>query len=470
MHPWLFIKPERDFVMSYLFLKDTVRIKKTRYFCRITEITNDYSMDVKPIAAFFLSLCNGIVDNKLILRCISITWNLEQRQAFDMLKEFTDTMYMFLDTRDDAELVQTRYKMEDFAYVTSPLPDYYHLETPANATLVLTDKCNFKCTYCYNSSGEGGLKNLSTGQWLDAVDQLIQMDVTKFSLTGGEPLLHPGFFEILERINSSGAHAYIATNGSLINQSMVEKFVSVKQPVVQISLDSALPEIHHELTQSSNSFEKVINAIEMLVNSGIKVNVKALLMPHTYKDIANLIILCRSLGVNALTLDCYDICSAGRGNPDFLLNDIMADRVQNIVDETKSKFNDMSCNFIRPKRRWRESHDIVMCGALSDGLVIRPDGEFTLCDKTGGNPSWHFGYFPQTSVFEFWHSEEIKNKLFPNKESFEEPCRSCDELSNCRSGCHANKQFFTTKPYAPDPCCWKANYENNLFPKYGDAL
>lgn len=63
----------------------------------------------------------------------------------------------------------------------------------------LTLSCNLKCSYCINRHGElersTGL--LSAAEWLSGLNRLQTRTDLPITLQGGEPSLHPGFYEIM---------------------------------------------------------------------------------------------------------------------------------------------------------------------------------------------------------------------------------------------------------------------------------
>ena len=66
------------------------------------------------------------------------------------------------------------------------------------AMLELTYACNLDCTFCYNDLGLEG-RPLSLDQYCTLLDDLAALGALQVTLTGGEPLAHPRFFEIGRR-------------------------------------------------------------------------------------------------------------------------------------------------------------------------------------------------------------------------------------------------------------------------------
>lgn len=109
---------------------------------------------------------------------------------------------------------------------------------PAIAHWNLTDKCNLECPYCLSSCSPRLDHTLTTDECLSIVDILCTEGVTSISLMGGEPLTHPGFFDVLSAIGKRGAFADIITNGLLLKGATLQRFISMKAYIlgVQISL------------------------------------------------------------------------------------------------------------------------------------------------------------------------------------------------------------------------------------------
>ena len=71
----------------------------------------------------------------------------------------------------------------------------------------LTDGCNLKCLHCGSNCGPTKARYLSIElikKTLQSVKNNIGTHSTLIILTGGEPLLHPHFFEIVHLISSIG--------------------------------------------------------------------------------------------------------------------------------------------------------------------------------------------------------------------------------------------------------------------------
>jgi len=87
----------------------------------------------------------------------------------------------------------------------------------------VTDRCNFKCSYCIPPEGIGLLPQeilLSYEEILAVVKTAIKSGINRFRITGGEPLLRPGIIGFIDKlINTAGVDAVsLTTNGYLLNR------------------------------------------------------------------------------------------------------------------------------------------------------------------------------------------------------------------------------------------------------------
>jgi hypothetical protein len=78
--------------------------------------------------------------------------------------------------------------------------------------LYITNECNLTCTHCSFQSAPGKPEtHLDTGLALHLIDEL--SGIHDITITGGEPLLHPGFPHILSHASHNASIVYVMTNG-----------------------------------------------------------------------------------------------------------------------------------------------------------------------------------------------------------------------------------------------------------------
>lgn len=143
--------------------------------------------------------------------------------------------------------------------------------------LSITDRCDFRCTYCMSEDMTFLPRNevLSLEECLRIVKVFVRLGVTKVRITGGEPLVRKNalwlFDEIgkLEHLNE----LVLTTNGSQLEKHAAAlKKSGVKR--INISLDSLKPEVFKKITRTGN-LKQVLAGLQASIKagfSGIKLN------------------------------------------------------------------------------------------------------------------------------------------------------------------------------------------------------
>ena len=88
------------------------------------------------------------------------------------------------------------------------------LAAPLYVAWQITNECNLACLHCIEESGPGKAfaDELDREQVFSVLDQLLDSEVPYLSFSGGEPMLHPHFFAMVERACERGAQLQIETN------------------------------------------------------------------------------------------------------------------------------------------------------------------------------------------------------------------------------------------------------------------
>lgn len=145
--------------------------------------------------------------------------------------------------------------------------------------LSVTDRCNYRCAYCMPPEGMNWLEPsaiLTDEEILRLLSVLGREGVSKVRLTGGEPLVRPGFVDLVRKIRSLDLieDLSLTTNGSLLARH-AEELKSAGLNRVNISLDTIDPERFRKLT-CGGDVRDVLTGIETAIRVGlspVKINV-----------------------------------------------------------------------------------------------------------------------------------------------------------------------------------------------------
>ncbi len=147
-------------------------------------------------------------------------------------------------------------------------------------TLFLEHRCNYRCDYCFPSEHKliDNQKQLSIA--LETIRPIIKSFVEQIpakayasiTLFGGEPLLHKDIMEILDFINEErmaqrkDCDVIIFTNGSLIDDVLVDKIKNRKYCKIIVSIDGPpeLNDLHRVALNGDSASTSTINGLRKL--------------------------------------------------------------------------------------------------------------------------------------------------------------------------------------------------------------
>ena len=119
--------------------------------------------------------------------------------------------------------------------------------------------CNLSCLYCYHEKRENS--NLSFEDVCTLVESLKELGASDIKISGGEPMLHDNFFDILRYIKKCGLTTNVVTNGTKIDLDNAKLLKELCDQLV-ISLDSWNEAANNKTRTNSHSL--VIKALEAL--------------------------------------------------------------------------------------------------------------------------------------------------------------------------------------------------------------
>lgn len=165
----------------------------------------------------------------------------------------------------------------------------------------ITNHCNFDCLHCIRDR-LSPRAHIS----LELLDFILKetssVGKREISFTGGEIALHPELKEIFKLLLRHRLLFNFVTNGYLFKDNILPLLNSrVKKHLSGIcfSLDGATPETH-DFIRREGSFERVIESIKRCIKEGINVSVKSIIYRKNMKEVADIAMLCASLGVRDL--------------------------------------------------------------------------------------------------------------------------------------------------------------------------
>ena len=197
---------------------------------------------------------------------------------------------------------------------TAPMPHPHALRLPSNPfspervptpRLVFwetTGGCNLRCVHCRREWDQAPPNELSTDQakrWIiDAIADAGWGSILVFS--GGEPLMRPDLFELLEHARTRGVIPALATNATLIDEPIARRLASLGVPRASVSLDGANAQTHDAFRGLPGSFDDALRGIHALRQAGIQVQINVTFTKKNRDDAPAMLDLVHKLDACAL--------------------------------------------------------------------------------------------------------------------------------------------------------------------------
>jgi len=248
-------------------------------------------------------------------------------KATDELYELGDEAFEFLKTCDgtktvaelggDPEFLSFCYKEHILGTIAAPHRRYFSPARPPLPSLRylelhLTGRCNLRCRHCY--LGSGPASDLELSAVFRVFDHFDAMQGLRMLVTGGEPLLHPGFWYINERITDYGFRGVLLSNGTLMSKNVASR---LKFHEVQVSLDGM--KASHDALRGEGSYRKTIRGIENITAAGIHVSAATMVTRANMHDFDRLQGLVESLGITEWSVDVPSPAGRLLHNPGLIL-------------------------------------------------------------------------------------------------------------------------------------------------------
>ncbi len=339
----------------------------------------------------------------------------------------------------------------------------------------ITNACNLRCKHCYANAGKPCGNEMTTFEVNQGIDKLARASVPIIAFSGGEPLVRPDIFEILQYTSDKGMYVAIATNGTLLTSDVARKLKESGIGFVQISLDGASPVTHDLFRGIPGVFTRTIKGIQNCVNEGIFVNIATTATKYNYREIPQIIDLCETLKVNWFMI--YNFIPTGRGK--FIIeNDLTPQERETLLQglwqrlqrgssvnvlstapqfarialqtETNTSEKIIPTHFSNPKLSGslvNLAEFIGGCGCGRFYCAVRSNGDIEPCVFF----PLRIGNIKEDDFNDLW-TQNLTLRELRNKDLLEGKCGSCQYRYYC-GGCRARAYGYTGDYLSPDPGC-----------------
>jgi len=321
---------------------------------------------------------------------------------------------------------------------------------------VITEKCNLNCRHCRGMT-QGELSSQRAHRLIDEI-AILQPDWV--IIEGGEPLLRPDLFELLNLLRDRQIEVHLITNGMLITPQIINtlKPMGVR---VMISVDGATPKTYETIRQGAD-FSKVLQSVTTCASEGILEAINFTLLKNNYTEISDIFKLAHNAGVPKINViglkPCYNY-------PEELLT---PEEYKEVITRTCQAAGETGVEFFFDEPFfWATVKELGIkaptpsgnAGILATATTACAFGEYLFVEPNGEVKPCSFaqmvvGNVNQETLNEIWD----KTLASPLIQQIKEPqsrtgyCRDCPYLADCK-GCRARTFALTGDWFADDPAC-----------------
>lgn len=305
--------------------------------------------------------------------------------------------------------------------------------------LEVTRQCNLSCLYCGSSCTATPIgSELSVDQWKEVIRQVAQdFDPRRImvAVTGGEPLIKPGIYDLFHELHRLGFPFGMVSNGRVLNSEAAEALVSSGIGSISLSMD-ALPELNDKLRGEGTS-RRVEQAIQNLRSAGYRGKLE-IISTITKPALPGLDAMRRY--VSDLRVPLWRVAPVmpiGRAaeNPDLIPD---AEDIRYMLEWVRQARKDRMApspefseeGFVGNRFEGLVRPYLCQCRAGVTIAGIRHDGRISACPEL--SDAFDQGHILKEKLVDVWNQryQVFRDRSWARKG----PCTTCGQWSTCRGG------------------------------------
>ncbi len=305
--------------------------------------------------------------------------------------------------------------------------------------LQLTEKCNLHCEHCFVSANCNG-EEMQYNDIRDIIiPQLLNNNVTKVTLTGGEPFMYKRLLDVVELLISNNISVCICTNATLITEDFLNHFIDCNNLHFNVSLDGFSPKSHGKFRGNENPevYDDIIRNIKLLGERGMLNGI--LVTPNIYSSVEEYINLCdfaKKCHARYVLMNPLSQFGRGEKTQNLAFNSEQMNRLRKATQNFND--NNMEMVYIRFPNIEKKPLGECVAGKI---MYIFTNGDIAYCpylvfaSKDDGS-LYSEQKFILGNIFskDFDWKTSLKKYKFPI--NYNNVCSKCKNY-NCKKGCYA---------------------------------
>ncbi len=340
----------------------------------------------------------------------------------------------------------------------------------------MTEGCNLACQHCWLAPkfDEDGSKYpvMDVEMFRNIIQEALPLGLRQVKLTGGEPLLHPNIYEILNILEEFGLFIWMETNGLLCDEKMAKQIAATEKPFISVSIDGSTAEVHNKIRGLPDAFERSLNGIKNLIANRVNTQIIFSIMRDNIHQYKEMIGLAASLGVASIKFNIIQPTERGKHlhehEGDVTVQEYI--EIGRHIEEELADTSPVKIYYDHPIA-FRSLHRIAdpatsggTCG-IKGILGVLADGTYALCGIGTSVEEMNFGRAGEESLENIWKNNAVLKDIRYNiPREFEGVCQRCLMKERCLGACVAQNYYRTRNLHASFWYCEEAE-RIGLFPK-----
>lgn len=346
-------------------------------------------------------------------------------------------------------------------------------------------RCNLRCVHCYSESRNVDYSGeLSHEEGVRLIDDLAAFGAPVMLFSGGEPLMRPDIFELIEHAVAKKMRAVVSTNGTLITRDTAAKLKDAGLSYVGISLDG-LEETNDHFRGVPGAYKRALEGVRNCLALGVKVGLRFTMTRSNYQDVPGILDLIEKEGIPRVCF--YHLVYTGRGidliSDSRMTHEETRRTVDLIIDRTKAMHD--AGNPVEVLTVDNHTDGPYLYMRLLKENPERAPGVLELLKMNGGNSSgtgigcvswdgsvhpdqfwrhYSFGNVKDRPFSEIWTdtSDELMGKLRERKKHIKGRCAKCKWLDICNGNFRVRAEAVSGDVWAEEPDCYLTDEEIGL--------
>ena len=340
------------------------------------------------------------------------------------------------------------------------------IKAPRIIAWEITRSCNLSCAHCRAAAEFGAYAGeLSLDQIKETIDDIVTISNPIIILTGGEPLMRPDIWEIVDYCHEKGAMPVIGTNATLITEEIAQKMAEHKIPRISVSVDFPTAAEHDEFRGEPGCFDDTIRGIKIAKAAGIGVQINTTVTTLNADKIEPIHDLAESLEVDAFHI--FMLVPTGRGS-ELLEQELPPEEYESVLEWAYERQKTSPLHFkptdaphyyriIRQKAK-EEGKKVTREEYGLDAMTRGCLGGITFCFISHVGDLQPCGYFDmqlgnvkEQPFSQIWTESKVFNDL-RDYSLLKGKCGACEYKAVC-GGCRARALEITGDYLESEPYC-----------------